>query len=896
MFDTMRQRHVADLTGVIDGSERVGDLGDVTARVADAGDTAWRSLQPATTSSTEPWSDLQTRTSSRALYYAYERTVAMATALRTPGSALTGDPDLLVATIGVAEWLNTYRYNTTVAKDSDWWFWEIGIPMEVNDLTSLLYDDLSAAQRTRYLDAVARFTPTPKRTSANLVWGAYVVALRGVLAEQPAKIAEAVAAVRPALLDATTGDGFRPDGSLVSHERFAYTGGYGLSLLEIMSKLYHLVDGTQWESTDAAFLGFYDRVERSYGPAVWCGDLLADVRGREIARAGSTDGSGGVRALGAALRLADTAPADARRAVLSRAKQWAECSADSPAGVEAAGTRSDVVRARLLLADDTVAAATAGTGGSVALNGVDRFVSATEAFGFSVSMSSSRIGGFESINGENLNGWYTGSGMTSLRLGGGGQFDGGYWATANPYRVPGTTEDTMRRASAEGSRYASAETFAGSLATPDRAAGIAAMQYDAYRSNLSADKTWFAFDDEIVCVGVGIRSSAMSGYGWDGLPTRVETVIDNRRALDAATTVVVGGTAVAAGASVTKTTAWAAISGPGESVGYYFPSATSVTAQDETRSGTWAAINRETGTAQTVSARYLTLVTSHGRNPAGAAYQYVILPGATPAAAEAYSRDPGISTLERAAGHVAIYDRSSTTLGAVSFDGATDHPIAVDGMPLATWRGAGILAIQETAASFVVSVADPSRGAGGRIIVRLQRPVELPPLGDGLVRAQPTADGTELEFDPSGGDGATRSVTLTKISTPVFERIDDKDPRVVYAAEWKTTSSPEDHGGSIRYTSAGGASLSLTFTGSRISVETRLTTTAGINEVVIDGVVMGRFDGYAATPTYRQTVYRSPLLGPGEHTITVRRTGLNSAGSSGRNIILDSLLIERPPP
>ncbi|MFH8252086.1 polysaccharide lyase 8 family protein [Microbacterium sp. B2969] len=896
VYDAMRDRHVADLIGVVPGSDGVGDLSRSTDRVADAGDSAWRALRPTTSASTEPWPDLATGAASRQLYYAYQRTVAMATAFRTPDSALTGDLDLLADTISVAEWLNTYRYNTTVAKDGDWWFWEVGIPMEVNDLTSLLYARLTADQRSRYMAAVARFVPKPTRTGANLAWSAWIVALRGVLTAQPAKIDEAVSGIRPALRDTASGDGFRADGSFVQHDRFAYTGGYGLSLLETVSRLYYLVEGSPWESTDAADRSFYDRIESSYAPVMWCGDLLADVRGREISREASSDGAGGASVQGSALRLADTAPADVRETILSRAKQWLECSADTVSSVEAAGSRSDVVRARLLLADTGVRAASGGAGGAVALNGMDRFVSSDSRFGFSVSLSSSRIGGFESINDENLRGWYTGDGMTSLRVGTGGQFDGGYWATVNPYRMPGTTEDTMRRAAAEGSRYASPEAFVGALATPDGSTGIAVMNYNAYRSELAAKKTWFAFDDEIVCIGVGITSAGMSGYGWDGALTRVETVVDNRLARSADASLVVDGTAVGRDATTTRTATWAAISGAAESVGYYFPWPTKVTALDETRSGTWSAVNALTGSGRTVTGRYLTLVTSHGRNPAGAGYEYVVLPNATPAATAAYAQHPGVEILDRSPGHVAVHDTSSTTTGAVSFDPAADHPLVIDGAPLATWRGSGILSISETAATVTVSVADPSRISVSPVVVTVNRSVDVPGPSAGLTAATPLSDGLRLQFDPSGSEGRTLSVVLHKTAAPVSVRLDDTDPRIRYTGAWRSTSATGDFGGSIAFSSDPESAFSLDFTGTRITLEARLTASAGINEVAVDGVVLGRYDGYAPTTTFRQAVFTSPVLAAGAHTVTVTRTGTKSAASSGRNIILDSILIEATGP
>src|SRR5262249_52955105 len=80
---------------------------------------------------------------------------------------------------------------------------------------------------------------------------------------------------------------------------------------------------------------------------------------------------------------------------------------------------------------------------------MDRVVALRPGFGFGLSMSSTRIANYESINEENLHGWFTGDGMTYLYIGNADtQFTGDFWPTIDPYFLPGTTVETNPRANA----------------------------------------------------------------------------------------------------------------------------------------------------------------------------------------------------------------------------------------------------------------------------------------------------------------------------------------------------------------------------------------------------------------------------------------------------------------
>ena len=64
--------------------------------------------------------------------------------------------------------------------------------------------------------------------------------------------------------------------------------------------------------------------------------------------------------------------------------------------------------------------------------------------------------------------------------------------------------------------------------------------------------------------------------------------------------------------------------------------------------------------------------------------------------------------------------------------------------------------------------------------------------------------------------------------------------------------------------------------------------------LTIEGVPVGRINGYASETEHQATVFRSGALPLGEHTITVTVSGSRDAASAGHNLILDAPVVEVP--
>jgi lysophospholipase L1-like esterase len=126
--------------------------------------------------------------------------------------------------------------------------------------------------------------------------------------------------------------------------------------------------------------------------------------------------------------------------------------------------------------------------------------------------------------------------------------------------------------------------------------------------------------------------------------------------------------------------------------------------------------------------------------------------------------------------------------------------------------------------------------------------------------------------------------------------IDETSPSIVWTGEWSSTRSALDSGGSVAFIKAMRSGFSLAFTGTRVSVVARTTPSAGISEVRIDGVLVARVDSYSESPRHQQVIFRSDGLAPGEHRITVTATSDLNPASTGRNLILDALVVESSSP
>ncbi len=345
---------------------------------------------------------------------------------------------------------------------------------------------------------------------------------------------------------------------------------------------------------------------------------------------------------------------------------------------------------------------------------MDCIVSWRTNFCLALRMSSSRIYNFESFSGENLHGWFTGDGMAYLYLGNPDtQFTGDFWPTVDPYHLPGTTEEQFTRPapvnnSAYGAGTKTSQPWVGG-AQVAKAYGAAGMSVAAYGTSLTANKSWFMFDNEIVCLGAAITC----GDGYE-----VDTTVEDRRLGSAPTqNFVVNGVTnppVMGWSSNLATTTWCSLDGTG---GYYFPGgATNLRAAFVSNTGAWTTIDlNDTVSPNTNTDDYLTLWFNHGANPTNSTYAYVILPNYTASGMATYAANPDMVVLTNTPG---VQAASKPALGVVAAN------FWVDGT-----NSAGLITVNKKSSvvtsanifQIAVGVSDPTQTNSGSINVTLNR-------------------------------------------------------------------------------------------------------------------------------------------------------------------------------
>ncbi|WP_254407037.1 polysaccharide lyase 8 family protein [Streptomyces sp. GMY02] len=566
----------------------------------------------------------------------YDRLWTMTRAYAQPGTGLTGDESLLAGILRGLAHLSTTVYHPATTPYGNWWEWQIGSPRLLMDITAVLYEHLTEERRAAACAAVDHFVPdalltdySGTSTGANRVDLCRSVALRGILGRAPAKTALARDALSPVFPYVTSGDGLYADGSFVQHTWVAYSGTYGQVLLDGLGRLFSLLAGSSWAITDPARQNVLDSAERAFAPLIYNGLMMDCVNGRAISRGWLAGDDLGVmrsdhfhgQALIAALPLlAGGASAAERERWTGLVKGWIERDTVAPVLTAPQFDVADLARLHTVAASPVPAVPEPA--GHTLFAAMDRAVHRGHGWAAALAMASGRIAHYECGNGENPRGWHTGAGMLSWWCAdrGNDQYTDWFWPTVDPYRLPGTTVSTRRLADREGGEWGEPKPdvrWVGGVT--DGTFAAVGQHLKGLGSTLEARKSWFFTDDAVICLGAGITCT-------DGVP--VETIVDNRnlgeRGADTFTL------------DHGPRPRWAHLAGHG---GWVFPGGAPLRTLAEDRTGAWSDINTG-GSPERRNRRYRTLWIDHGTDPTGAAYAYLLMPGASRRALAARAADP----------------------------------------------------------------------------------------------------------------------------------------------------------------------------------------------------------------------------------------------------------------
>lgn len=469
------------------------------------------------------------------LYTIYQRLFTLAKAYKTPGAELYHNPQLKTFLLNTLTELNNHYYNNSSAEYGNWWHWELGISRVVNNILVVLYDDADKALIKKYNMATRYFVKRPEylaqssgapysstknaffTTGGNRSDAATVVFVRGLLENNPHEIRAAVNSL-PAVLDTvTSGDGFYQDYSFIQHKDLPYTGTYGQVLLKGLGLIKNSIAGTALDFTESENKKLYDMISHAFIPWLYEGKMADAVNGRSISRKDEQNKDVGIGVMNAIALFTDGAAKEDKKNLLRVLKQQTTDSmmtyyrSKLPDNLKSYAIINNIFHSEIMPAEYHPQ--------GYLYADMDRLLYKGNGFATVIAMHSSRIGSYECINGENLQGQRTADGMTYIYLSGNDDYYN-YWPVVDSNSLPGTTSsgkinqcDEQYRTNNLGRASIS---WAGGV-TSDQYAS-ASMHLKVKQHSLTAKKSWFLTPDRIIMLGTGIDS-----------PEQSVTTVDNRQ-------------------------------------------------------------------------------------------------------------------------------------------------------------------------------------------------------------------------------------------------------------------------------------------------------------------------------------------------------------------------------
>lgn len=610
----------------------------------------------------------------------------------------------------------------TVKTHGNWWDWQIGIPMRLLDILSIVGDYIEHDDVLRYLKGIETYNTNlttllngAPATGANKTDVGLITLGVGIM-KQDAALLDYVKQEMPEVVQYVShGDGLYKDGSLVQHKDIAYLGTYGNDLVKGIGKIASIVADTPWAMDPATMQNIYTLIDEGYIPLMYKGKMMSMVNGRSISRAPymsptAQEFDTGKESIANIMLIADAAPEPLKSTYKQHLKEWIIASDRYHDYFSRTRDFESLIKAKQIFEDDQIPSLESTQHVKI-YGSMDRVVNRNHDYTAALSMFSKRISNYESINNENMQGWHTGSGMLYLYTDNDiNQYDGTYWAAVDKYRLPGTTVDTRPLANKALHRKLSKQAWVGGSSTG--AIGSAGMFYNSNTFNngmdLRAQKSWFFLDDVIVALGANITGTS---------PNSIETTIENRKVDDHAV-IKHNNSVLTELNTLTLEDGDTLILDNGDkgTFGYYFPQTTEVTLSNDNHSGKFVDQNLMFDDKTDYHSEFFKLGINHGQSVTNGSYEYVIIPNREETAIRDYANTNTLEILQNNNLIQAIKTDTVLAMNVWGVEGADIEGIHVD-------RSASVTAQVKNNRSLLIAVSDPKH-VEDEIILTLNRPYQ----------------------------------------------------------------------------------------------------------------------------------------------------------------------------
>ncbi|HSK12180.1 MAG TPA: polysaccharide lyase 8 family protein, partial [Phnomibacter sp.] len=527
----------------------------------------------------------------------WSRISTFARAYSREGSSYNGSQVLRQAIInGINYWLSL----SPAPNSTNWFMLSISLPQDIgNSLVAMRYgaEPLSSSLENALIAWMVKGVPitnSPAKDGSNLTDVAQHYIARACLTQDQALLEQTVQAVSNSLVivnNSSSGninEGLQKDNSFTAHGPQLYLYGYGSVLVSGVSNIAGLVTGTA-NAFSADKIAIFSNFVR--------GSFLKATRGmyhdfnafnRQISR--PNDGRPNQFIVRNARNADLPEYADEYNAAISR------INGSQPPSYQVAPEHLHFWR-------------------------TDYTVHHRPSYMFGLRSVSTRTVKSENGNGENLKGYYMTEGANYIAVNGDEYYN--IYPVWEWNKIPGTTVPEI-------TTYPLRTAWGVNFGTSAFVGGVSDGQYGASTFamndyNTTAKKSWFFFDDEVVCLGAGIGSTAAQAINTTVNQCLLDGEVNVKT--NAGTQTLANGSRQYAG-----DLQWA----HHDNVGYVFPQGGNISLSNQEQSGTQKSINNSYSTTL-ITKDVFKLWFRHGVAPSGGSYAYIVTPGKTLAEMDTYN-------------------------------------------------------------------------------------------------------------------------------------------------------------------------------------------------------------------------------------------------------------------
>lgn len=496
-----------------------------------------------------------------------------------------------------------YWYDVDSESDN-WWHNQISEPQKLGVLLIQMRigkKQIPQELETKILKRIQETGGDPaKWTGANRTDIALHWIYRSCLTQNEADLKTAIDNVfNPVIY--TTEEGFQHDNSYFQHGEQLYIGGYGDEILKGVTQVASYALGTQYQLDKEKVELLSKFMRETYYRTVRGQNMSFDVVGRSVSRPGLLNKR---TTATYAKRMIDIDPthADEYKAIIARLNR------KQPADYQVTASHTHYFRG-------------------------DYSLHVRPQYNFDVRLASTRTKKCEYGNKENLKTYFMSDGCTNITQTGDEYFN--IFPVWNWCHIPGTTAPQLEKVPMDPKAWGvlGTSTYAGGVSDSIYGATAYAYMDTNPEVNTGAKKSWYFFDNEVVCLGAGIQST--STYP-------VHTTV-NQCFLKGGILVDKGDKeeTLANGSHTLQAPQWVLH----DKIGYFFPQKEEVFLTAQTQSGRWYDINTSKSKKEE-KMDVFTLGINHGVGPKDGSYAYIVVPGKTSAQEmKAYQKKNAIEIL-----------------------------------------------------------------------------------------------------------------------------------------------------------------------------------------------------------------------------------------------------------